>query len=64
MFTPSNLFLTTVIVLLLVGTKKIRGMGEDLGTAVKNFREALQGNREEKKETAEASQSSNVPPKE
>lgn len=51
MFTPGNLFLTTVIVLLLVGTKKIRNVGEDVGMAIKNFREALNGQNTEKKET-------------
>ncbi|MCD6048141.1 MAG: hypothetical protein K0S08_1788 [Gammaproteobacteria bacterium] len=52
MFTPGNLFLTTVIVLLLVGTKKIRNAGEDIGVAIKNFRAAL--NSETKKpETSE-----------
>jgi TatA/E family protein of Tat protein translocase len=40
MFTPGNLLLTTAVVLLLVGSKKIRTLGEDLGVAIKNFREA------------------------
>ena len=41
MFTPGNLLLTTAVVLLLVGSKKIRTIGEDLGVAIKNFREAM-----------------------
>ncbi len=52
MFTPGNLLLTTIIVLLLVGTKKIRHAGEDIGMAIKNFREAMQG-KTEKKEPAD-----------
>lgn len=31
-----------VIVLLIFGTKKLRNMGGDLGGAVKNFKEAMQ----------------------
>jgi len=50
MLTPGNLLLTTVIVLLLVGTKKIRHAGEDIGVALKNFREALQGKSEKKED--------------
>jgi sec-independent protein translocase protein TatA len=57
MFTPGNLLLTTVIVLLLVGTKKIRNAGEDIGIAIKNFRAALNG--EQKK--PEANESQNTP---
>lgn len=51
MFTPGNLFLTTVIVLLLVGTKKIRNAGEDIGVAIKNFRDAMNGKNENKDDT-------------
>jgi len=32
-----------VIVALIFGTKKLRNMGEDLGSAVKSFRKGLQG---------------------
>ena len=42
MLTPTNLFFTTAVVLLLFGSKKLRNIGEDLGIAFKNFREALQ----------------------
>lgn len=41
MFTPGNLLLTTTIVLLILGGKKIRTLGEDLGVAIKSFREAV-----------------------
>ena len=36
-----QLLIILVIVLLLFGTKKLRGMGGDLGTAVKSFRKAV-----------------------
>jgi len=36
-----QLLIVLVIVLLLFGTKKLRGMGNDLGGAVKGFRESV-----------------------
>jgi sec-independent protein translocase protein TatA len=36
-----QLLIVLVIVLLLFGTKKLRGMGGDLGSAVKSFRKAV-----------------------
>lgn len=36
-----QLLIVLVIVLLLFGTKKLRGMGKDLGGAVKGFRESV-----------------------
>ena len=37
---PGSLLLVLVIVLLLFGTKKLRNIGSDLGSAIKNFRQA------------------------
>lgn len=42
MFTPGNILLTTTVLLLILGGKKIRTLGEDLGVAIKSFREAMQ----------------------
>lgn len=42
MFTPGNILLTTTVVLLILGGKKIRSLGEDLGVAIRSFREAMQ----------------------
>lgn len=39
---PLSLLLILLIVLALFGTSKLKSMGSDLGTAVKNFRRALQ----------------------
>ena len=36
-----QLLIVLVIVLLLFGTKKLKGMGGDLGSAVKGFRKAM-----------------------
>lgn len=39
---PLSLLLILLIVLALFGTNKLKNMGSDLGSAVKNFRRALQ----------------------
>lgn len=36
-----QLLIIAVIVVLLFGTKKLRGMGSDLGSAVKGFKKAI-----------------------
>jgi sec-independent protein translocase protein TatA len=36
-----QLLIILVIVLLLFGTKKLRGMGGDLGSAIKSFRKSM-----------------------
>lgn len=36
-----QLLIVAVIVILLFGTKKLRGLGSDLGTAVKGFKNAV-----------------------
>jgi sec-independent protein translocase protein TatA len=38
-----SLLLILLIVLVLFGSKRIRGMGEDLGQAVRSFRKGLEG---------------------
>ena len=38
---PGSLLLVFLIVVLLFGTKKLRGLGEDLGKAVNGFRKGL-----------------------
>ncbi|HPY39912.1 MAG TPA: twin-arginine translocase TatA/TatE family subunit [Thiolinea sp.] len=40
-FSPLQLILVLVIVILLFGTKKLRNMGGDLGEAFKNFKKAV-----------------------
>lgn len=43
-----SLLLVFLIILVLFGTKRIREIGNDLGTAVKNFRKGLQDDEIEK----------------
>lgn len=38
---PWQLLVILVIVLLIFGTKKLRGAGGDLGSAIKNFKRAM-----------------------
>ena len=38
-----QLLIIAAIVVLLFGTKKLRGMGADLGAAVKGFKESVKG---------------------
>ena len=41
---PGSLLLILIIVLLLFGTKKLRNIGSDLGSAIKSFRKAVNTN--------------------
>ncbi len=47
-----SLILILVIVILLFGTKRLRGMGSDLGSALKNFKKSVKDGSAEKDETA------------
>ncbi len=47
-----QLVIVAVIVVLLFGTKKLRNLGGDLGSAVKGFKSAI-GEEKEQKKTAE-----------
>jgi len=49
-----QLVIIAVIVVLLFGTKKLRNLGGDLGSAVKGFKSAI-GDEKEKNNTAEKS---------
>ena len=46
---PTELLILLVIVALLFGTKKLRGMGGDLGSAIKSFKSALKNDEDQKK---------------
>ena len=53
---PTELLILLVIIALLFGTKKLRGMGGDLGSAIKSFKSALKNEDkqdEAKKENSE-----------
>lgn len=51
---PLELFIVLIIVALLFGTKKLRSLGGDLGSAIKNFRGAI-------KEGDDAQEQSDMP---
>ncbi len=48
-----QLLIVLVIVLLLFGTKKLRGMGNDIGGAVKGFRESVSDGKNDDKDKDE-----------
>jgi sec-independent protein translocase protein TatA len=49
----SELLVILVIVVLVFGTKRLRGMGGDLGAAIKSFRSAVKEGEEEGKTATE-----------
>ena len=49
-----QLVLRVVIVVMLFGTKKLRGMGSDLGGAVKGFKKALNSEEDKDQDKADA----------
>jgi sec-independent protein translocase protein TatA len=49
-FSVSHLLLTLLIVVLVFGTKKLRNVGADLGSAIKNFKSAMNSPVEKDKE--------------
>ncbi len=42
-FSFGSLLLIAVIAIIIFGTKRLRNVGEDLGAAVRSFRQGLQG---------------------
>ncbi|TFH69259.1 Sec-independent protein translocase subunit TatA [Gammaproteobacteria bacterium LSUCC0057] len=53
-----ELLIILVIVALIFGTKKLRGIGGDLGGAVKGFKDSLQGNGDDNSDDKPAEKSS------
>lgn len=45
---PMQLLIILVIVVLLFGTKKLRGLGGDLGSALKGFKKAMSDDEKDK----------------
>lgn len=50
---PWSLVLILVIIALLFGTKRIRNIGQDIGTAMKGFRKGMSESQDEPAEQAE-----------
>ncbi len=44
---PGSLILILIIVILLFGTKRLRSMGSDLGSALRNFKKSVKEGQEE-----------------
>ncbi len=54
-----QLLIVAVIIVLLFGTKKLRNLGGDLGSAVKGFKNAMTDNKDKDKDkTSETSETS------
>ena len=59
---PVHIIILLIVVVLIFGTKKLRNLGEDLGAAVKGFKDGVKGDEDkgapslEDKTTIEASQ--------
>jgi sec-independent protein translocase protein TatA len=57
-FAPKHLLIILAIVLLVFGTKKLRTIGSDLGSAVKGFKDSMKGGEAEARaESANSSMS-------
>lgn len=55
-FSVSHLLLTLLIVVLVFGTKKLRNVGADLGSAIKNFKTAMNSPEKDKDEAVTSGQ--------
>lgn len=47
LFSPRHLLIVLLIVLLVFGTKKLKSIGSDLGSAVKGFKESMKEGEQE-----------------
>lgn len=50
---PGSLILILIIVILLFGTKRLRSMGSDLGSALRNFKKSVKEGQSEEEEGTE-----------
>ena len=55
---PLQLLIVLLIIVLIFGTKKLRNMGGDLGSAIKNFKKSMKDESE-----SEDSDTEKIPPK-
>jgi len=51
LFAPRHLLIILVIVLLVFGTKKLKSIGSDLGSAVRGFKDSMRDAEQEPTET-------------
>ncbi|MCK5716209.1 MAG: twin-arginine translocase TatA/TatE family subunit [Thiomargarita sp.] len=59
-----QLLIILLIIIVLFGTKKLRNIGGDLGSAIKNFRKSMQDGEKEEKEDkpSDPANQANIPP--
>ena len=56
-----ELLIVLVIVMLIFGTSKIRGIGKSLGSAIRDFRDSMSGDASEEEKEPEASPKEEAP---
>ena len=61
---PWQLIIVLVIVVLIFGTKKIRNMGGDVGSAVRNFKKSMKDEDDSKQSDTDETSSDETSPKE
>ena len=61
---PWQLIIVIVIVVLIFGTKKIRNMGGDVGSAVRNFKKSMKDEDDSKQSDTDETSSDETSPKE
>lgn len=52
---PTELIIVLVIALLILGPKKLPGLGKSLGTGMREFKESITGNKDDDKRSLAAS---------
>jgi len=57
---PLELFIVLIIVALLFGTKKLRSLGGDIGSAIKSFRGAVKESEDAQDSNEATSEKSNI----
>ncbi len=57
---PLELFIVLIIVALLFGTKKLRSLGSDLGSAIKSFRGAIKESEDAQDTNESTSEKANI----
>ena len=60
---PWQLLIVLLIIVLIFGTKKLRNIGGDLGSAVKNFKKSIKDESQPEDSETENSESEEIPPK-
>ena len=61
---PWQLLIVLVIVVLIFGTKKLRNMGSDVGSAVKNFKKSMKDEVDNGQDATDTSETDETTPKE